>query len=105
MRDEGSFSQGSLTDQIALYAIYMPILRAEIKSFVQTWNVHYIRKQSRRPTVVHGKPYMNYYHPADGVQNQGIPVNQEVFEGLQSAVQDWGIPPLSLPPKEFCLYL
>ena len=87
MREEGNFSRGSLADQIALYAIYMPILRVEIKSFIQTWNV----QQSHRPTAVHGKPYRNYYHPADGVQDQGIPVNQVTFEGLQSAVQDWGI--------------
>lgn len=34
-------------------------------------------------------------HPANGVQNQGIPVNQEALEALQSAVHDWGI--YSLP--------
>ena len=68
----------------------MPVLCSEIQSFVQTWNIHHIRKQPHRPTVVHGKPFMNYYHPADGVQDLGIPVNQEAWENMQSTLQDWG---------------
>lgn len=77
-------------DQIALYAMYMPILRKEIQSFVRTWNLHYIRKQPHRPTVVHGKPFMNYYYPADGVRDLGIPIDTDTCENLQSIVQDWG---------------
>lgn len=69
----------------------MPILRAEIKSFVQTWNIHYIRKQSRRPSIVYGKPYMNHYHSE--VQNQGISVDNETLEALLHDVQDWDIYP------------
>ena len=90
MTDEGYFTRESLADQIALYAIYMPVLRSEVQSFVQTWNVHRIRKQRQRPTVVHGKPYMNYHYPPDGVEDHGIPVNAEAFYNLESAVQDWG---------------
>ena len=91
LKEEGNFSQALLSDQIALYAVYMPTLRVEIKSFVHTWNIHRIRKQAHRPTVIHGKPYMNYYHPAQGVQNRGICPDSEALETLQSTVQDWGL--------------
>lgn len=94
LKEEGTFSQHSLADQIALYAVYMPTLRAEVQSFVHTWNVHHIRRQPRRPTVVHGKPYMNYFHPPNGVQDQGISVDLEQLSALQSNVQDWGIYPI-----------
>lgn len=85
------FRSNSLADQIALLAIYMPIIRAEVASFIRTWNVHYIRKQKNRPHVVHGKPYMNYHLPSDGVRNLGLPVDQELLKTLQNEVKDWGM--------------
>ena len=68
----------------------MPVLQVEIQSFVQTWNIHHIQKQPYQPTVVHGKPFINYFHPADGVQDLGIPVNHDAWENMQSTLQDWG---------------
>lgn len=96
LKEEGTFSQHSLADQIALYAIYMPTLHAEVQSFVHTWNVHHIQRQPHRPTVVHGKPYMNYFHPQNGVQDQGISVDLEQLNALQSNVQDWVFIPSSI---------
>jgi hypothetical protein len=69
----------------------MSIIRAEVASFVRTWNVHYIRKQKNRPHVVHGKPYMNYHLPSNGVRNFGLPVDQELLKTLQNDVKDWGM--------------
>jgi hypothetical protein len=68
----------------------MPILRIEITSFVRTWNNHSIRKQKLRPHIVHGKPYMNYNYPADGVQNYGIIYDQNLLQTLQDEVKEWG---------------
>jgi hypothetical protein len=68
----------------------MPILRAEIVSFVRTWNNHSIRKQKLRPHLVHGKPYMNYHFPADGTQDFGIPFDQGFLQTLRSEIQEWG---------------
>ncbi|OJJ07711.1 hypothetical protein ASPVEDRAFT_142050, partial [Aspergillus versicolor CBS 583.65] len=52
---------------ITLYTIYMPILRIQIISFIQTWNNHKIQKQPNRPYLVPGKPFMNYNFPPTGV--------------------------------------
>ena len=30
------------------------------------------------------KPFINYYHLADDVQDLGIPINQEAWENIQS---------------------
>jgi hypothetical protein len=80
-----------LHDQIALFAIYIPVLRAEVFSFVRTWNSHHIRKQSERPHVVHGKPYMNYNHPSEGVFNHGSPIDCELLRELQKDVKEFGM--------------
>ena len=68
----------------------MPILRAEIVSFVRTWNNHSIRKQKLRPHLVHGKPYMNYHFPTDGIQDFGNLFDQGLLQTLQSEIQAWG---------------
>jgi hypothetical protein len=90
LAEEGLFNS-CLHDQIALFAIFIPILRAEIFSFVRTWNSHYIRKQKNRSHVVHGKPYMNYHHPPEGVYDHGIPVDSHLREELQKDVKEFGI--------------
>lgn len=90
MAEQGLFSSGNLSDQIALFAIYIPIIRAEVFSFVRTWNSHYIRKQKNRPYVIHGKPYMNYNHPPEGVVNYGLSINNELVKELQKDIEEWG---------------
>ena len=91
LAEEGLFSSTCLYDQIALFAVYIPILRDEIFSFVRTWNSHYIRKQKDRPYVIHGKPYMNYNHPPEGVYNHGFSIDRELLKELQKDVEEWGI--------------
>ncbi|KAE8383936.1 hypothetical protein BDV23DRAFT_177436 [Aspergillus alliaceus] len=59
----GAYSKDSLADQVTLYAIYIPILRLEIISFVRTWNNHPIHVQKNRPYLVSGKSFMNYNYP------------------------------------------
>ncbi|KAL4744613.1 hypothetical protein BDW72DRAFT_80335 [Aspergillus terricola var. indicus] len=89
-----------LSDRIALYAIYIPLLRVQIPSFVRTWNHHRIRNQANRPHLVPGKPYMNYNFPATGVENQGIKFDTELFNRLQEDVHDWDINEY-LPPETY----
>ncbi|RAL05267.1 uncharacterized protein BO80DRAFT_451642 [Aspergillus ibericus CBS 121593] len=50
--EKGDFSKDLIPDQIALYAVYMPILRSQIPSYVQSWNHHNIRKQPERPYII-----------------------------------------------------
>ncbi|KAL4956709.1 hypothetical protein BDW69DRAFT_70105, partial [Aspergillus filifer] len=87
--EDGHFFKDSLADQIALYAIYMPIISIQITSFVRTWNNHSIRRQRNRPHLVTGKPFINYYCPEASVRDQGIEFNPELFKSLQDDVQDW----------------
>ncbi|KAL4789390.1 hypothetical protein BDV19DRAFT_397054 [Aspergillus venezuelensis] len=86
---EGHFSNDALADQIAFYAIYMPIISIQITSFVRSWNNHSIRKQRNRPHIVTGKPFINYHCPEAGVQDHGIKFDPDLFKCLQEHVQAW----------------
>ena len=48
-------------NRIAVLAIYMPIIRAEILIYVDTWNSYAIQKQKDRPNHVARKPVFNYF--------------------------------------------
>jgi hypothetical protein len=61
--NKGTYSRDNLADQIALYAVYMPVLRLEITSSVRTWNNHPIRLLRNRPQLVFGKTFMSFNHP------------------------------------------
>ncbi|KAL4962587.1 uncharacterized protein BDV14DRAFT_178267 [Aspergillus stella-maris] len=100
LQEEGKFSMDQLGDRIALYAIYMPLIRTQITSFVRTWNQHRIRKQSNRPYSVPGKPWMNYHFPPTGVENEGIQFNMDLFKQLQQDVKDWDTDQY-LPPDTY----
>ncbi|KAJ5334479.1 hypothetical protein N7452_006882 [Penicillium brevicompactum] len=83
LHSEGLFSASVVPEQVALFAIYMPILRSHIKSYVQTWNIHNIRKQADHPERAPGKPYMNYHHPPKGVDNFGLSVDAPTVQAMQ----------------------
>ncbi|KAL4767107.1 hypothetical protein BDW60DRAFT_227034 [Aspergillus nidulans var. acristatus] len=79
-----------LSNWIALYAIYIPLLQVQIPLF----------NQLNHPHLVPGKPYINYNFPATGVENQGIKFNMEIFKHLQEDVQDWDIDEY-MPPETY----
>ncbi|OQE42257.1 hypothetical protein PENCOP_c004G04275 [Penicillium coprophilum] len=83
LHNEGLFSSTVIPEQVALLAIYMPTLRSHIKSYVQTWNMHNIRKQTDHPERTPGKPYMNYHHPPKGVENFGLAADIPTLQLLQ----------------------
>lgn len=68
----------------------MPMIRTEIYSYVELWNVHRIRKQRNRPNSVAGKPYMLYHHPKEDVQDYGLPIKQEVLDVQRQSVHGFG---------------
>ncbi|KAJ5652979.1 hypothetical protein N7507_010405, partial [Penicillium longicatenatum] len=88
LRDEGLFSITSIPDQIALLAIYMPILRSNIDSYVRTWNRHRIRKQPKRPWVVAGKPIVLYNNARQHIKQLADPT---LFETLRQDVANWDV--------------
>ncbi|KAL4860997.1 hypothetical protein BDV12DRAFT_191372 [Aspergillus spectabilis] len=100
LQEEGKFSINRLGDRIALYTIYMPLIQTQITSFVRTWNQHQIRKQSNRPYLVPGKPWMNYHFPPTGVVNEGIQFDMDLFKQLQKYVKDWDTDQY-LPPDTY----
>lgn len=74
----------------------MPIVRYQIQSYVETWNIHDIRKQPRRPQSIPGKPYINYYHPnlqvydtPDKVEDYCVPLDQDLLRTMQQDICDW----------------
>jgi hypothetical protein len=69
------FRDNNLADQIAMYAIYGPIIRDELGRFVRLWNGHLIRNQPNRPNVRSGVP-MDLYHTTED-PNWGVSLSQD----------------------------
>ena len=90
LQQDGLFNINIKADQIAMFAIYIPILRTEIQSYVRTWNGHRIRKQPNRPNAVAGKPHILYHYPPQLVQNYGLSVDTVRLDMLQNDVREWG---------------
>ena len=49
----------------------MPLIREEVRRFVQYWNMHKIRSQKNRPNVTTGRPNDLYHNPAIEVPDYG----------------------------------
>ncbi|MCJ1360478.1 MAG: hypothetical protein MMC33_010483 [Icmadophila ericetorum] len=93
--------EGDLPSEIALRAVYTPILRREIEDFKDDWNVHYIRKQLKRPGTIHGQPDEIYWDPH--TKDFSLPVdamdvnrllgddfiNYDPWEYLPAATLEW----------------
>ncbi|OXV10987.1 hypothetical protein Egran_01247 [Elaphomyces granulatus] len=77
LRNNELFAKDNLWDQIAVLAIYIPILREEIHRYARTWN---------------------------GAANYGIKPNNDLLRDLQSEVSDFDVDEY-LPPttKAFCI--
>ncbi|OTB10518.1 hypothetical protein K445DRAFT_317135 [Daldinia sp. EC12] len=89
--NNGLFIPNDKCDQIAVYAIYGPILRKEFAEFVQIWNSHTIRKQKTRPHVRPGIPYDLYNTDVDA--DWGFPIKEgaksyEAAKIMYSAVEN-----------------
>ena len=86
----GEFDKTHAANRIALLAVYMPVMRQQIRQFVQIWNVHTIRRQPNRPHVVHGKPAHLYYAPPEGVVDHGVDPSLDLVNELAQDYDDWG---------------
>ncbi|KAL4744526.1 hypothetical protein BDW72DRAFT_188322 [Aspergillus terricola var. indicus] len=89
LQEKGIYSKENLADQIALYAVFMPVLRLEITSFVRTWNNHPIHVPKNQPHLVSGKPFMNFNYPKNDVLNYGLEIDENLLSSLQEHVRDW----------------
>jgi hypothetical protein len=106
LRTEGLFSKDLLADQIAIYAIYLPLLRKEVREFVTTWNNHRIRSQNGRTTTIAGKPFMLYEYPPEGTHDYRVSVEPDVYRTVADSIRrvfEWDIEAyLSSETLEIC---
>jgi hypothetical protein len=75
---------------VALFAVYIPILRELVYNFVRNWNRHKIRKQRDRPYSHHGQPSWLYENPPEGFPDCGIPVDTDRVKEIRSVLEDFG---------------
>ncbi|KAG6147081.1 hypothetical protein E4U47_004265 [Claviceps purpurea] len=68
------FIEGNLVDQIALYAVYGPLIRDHFAHFVQSWNTRPIHAPRAGGQVVTGTPAEIYLTHTAG--NWGVPFGQ-----------------------------
>ncbi len=80
------FRDGNVADQIAIYAIYGPVIRDELAKFVELWNGHRIRNQPNRPNVRSGIP-QDLYHTIED-PNWGVPFSQQHDSPEQQLLRD-----------------
>ena len=90
LQKTGLFSADMLADRIALYAIYLPLIRDQILEFVEVWNVHRIRKQRNRPNAVQEKPFHNFFYPDASVRDYRVDCSAKKRADLQLDVQEYG---------------
>jgi hypothetical protein len=91
LSNSNQFSKSSLVDRIALFAVYVPIIRVTANTFVTLWNRHTIRKQSKLPHAVPGIPAILYNYPelSNGEQC-GFTVPAESLLPFQKDLEGFG---------------
>ena len=73
-------------DKLCIQAIYMPLIRADVFDFVDSWNNHYIHRQRNRPNHPTGWPWIMYFQPKGNVSDLGVPVNRSYLDRLQNDI-------------------
>ncbi|KAH6951121.1 hypothetical protein BKA56DRAFT_505960 [Ilyonectria sp. MPI-CAGE-AT-0026] len=83
--DSGLFQPNREADQIAVYALYGPMIRQEVADFTEMWNGHRIRPQKNREHLVSGIP-MDLYN-TDAVENWAVKLGGSALAGLDEMLQ------------------
>ena len=68
--------------------VFVPILRYEITTFVDTWNEHRIRSHRDRPNHVAGIP--NELYTSNTARRYGWTPDARFLEQLSETVKDFG---------------
>ena len=70
----------------------MPLIHDTLHDFVRLWNVHVIRKQKSRPSVISGKPFLLYFHPERyDAEDRGLLPDKTLLDSLLEEMGDWGM--------------
>jgi hypothetical protein len=67
----------------------MPILREELRHFVEVHNEHRIRADHSRPNHVHGRPNDLFRDRPMG-RVHGFPPDLQILQRLQQSLATWG---------------
>lgn len=84
----------------------MPIVRKEVYEFADLWNVHKIRPQKNRPSIVTGKPVVLYFMPPNDELDFGkiIPDNCPKLQELRKDVESYDLDEyIPQDTMQFCL--
>jgi hypothetical protein len=90
----GFYESDVLEDRVVFLFVFVPILRREIATFVETWNEHRIRSQSGRPNHIAGRPNELYFDTS--ASRYGWQPNPELLSQLKEAVSGFGIATIHL---------
>jgi hypothetical protein len=83
----GLFEQQSLADKVVLLFVFMPIIRSELQTFVDTHNAHPIRVQRNRSHHVAGVPNELY---TDHARQCGFSLDFGVHSQWEAQVAQYG---------------
>lgn len=84
----GLYESDALEDRIVFLFVFVPILRSEISTYVETWNAHRIRHQKQRANHVAGIP--NELYRDQFLPRFGWTPNSEFLSQLTEAVKHVG---------------
>jgi len=63
-----------------MLAIYIPIIRFTVASYIKVWNCHWIKRDSKRKNHVTGNPKFLYKHIE--IERYGQSVDADLIEEL-----------------------
>jgi hypothetical protein len=89
LQTHGLYESDVLEDRVVFLFVFVPILRSEIATFVETWNEHRIRSQKDRPNHVAGVPN-ELYTGDDDTRRYGWTPDAQFLSQLSDVVTDFG---------------
>jgi len=87
LQNNGLYESDVLEDRVVFLFVFVPILRDEIATFVETWNEHRIRSQRNRPNHVAGIP--NELYTSDVAPRFGWTPDASLLLQLSETVKDF----------------
>ena len=88
LQNHGLYESDALEDRVVFLFVFIPILRSEISTYVETWNHHRIRPQKARPNHIAGIP--NDLYTDRSLPRYGWTPDLELLTQLSEAVKDVG---------------
>ena len=88
LQTHGLYESDVLEDRVVFLFVFVPILRSEINTYVDTWNEHQIRPQKHRANHVAGIP--NELYADEAIRHYGWTPDATFLTQLEEAVKDVG---------------